>query len=55
VALYASSWAFGQASGVAVMAAVVAAAGYAPAIIISGIGFGLLGVWLRYNMHRLKP
>ena len=55
VALYASSWAFGQASGVAVMAAVVAAAGYAPAIIVSGVGFGLLGVWLRYNMHRLKP
>lgn len=55
VALYASSWAFGQASGVAVMGAAVAAAGYAPAIIASGIGFGLLGVWLRYNMHRLKP
>jgi predicted MFS family arabinose efflux permease len=55
VALYASAWAFGQASGVAAMGALVAAAGYAPAIIASGIGFGLLGSWLRFNMHRLKP
>jgi predicted MFS family arabinose efflux permease len=55
VALYASAWALGQASGVAAIGAVVAAAGYAPAIIASGIGFGLLGLWLRSNMHRLKP
>ena len=55
VALYASAWALGQASGVAAMAALVAAAGYAPAIAASGIGFGLLGLWLRSNMHRLKP
>jgi hypothetical protein len=55
VALYASAWALGQASGVAAMGALVAAAGYAPAIAASGIGFGLLGLWLRSNMHRLKP
>ncbi len=55
VALYASGWAFGQASGVAAMAALVAVAGYAPAIVASGVGFGLLGLWLRFNMHRLKP
>lgn len=55
VALYASAWALGQAGGVAAMGAVVAAAGYAPAIVASGIGFGVLGLWLRSNMHRLKP
>jgi hypothetical protein len=37
------------------MGALVAAAGYASAILASGVGFGLLGLWLRYNMHRLKP
>lgn len=55
VALYASAWALGQAGGVAAMGAVVAAAGYVPAILASGIGFGALGLWLRSNMHRLKP
>lgn len=54
VALYASAWALGQAGGVAAMGLAVAAAGYAPAIVASGIGFGLLGLWLRSNMHRLK-
>jgi predicted MFS family arabinose efflux permease len=55
VALYASAWALGQAAGVAAMGAVVASAGYVPAVVASGIGFGALGLWLRYNMHRLKP
>jgi predicted MFS family arabinose efflux permease len=55
VALYASSWALGQAGGVAAMGLAVAAVGYAPAIVASGIGFGLLGMWLRSNLHRLKP
>lgn len=54
VALYASAWALGQAGGVAAMGLAVAAAGYAPAIVASGIGFGVLGLWLRSNMHRLK-
>jgi YNFM family putative membrane transporter len=55
VALYASAWALGQAAGVAAMGVVVAAAGYASAIVASGVGFGLLGWWLRSNMRRLKP
>ena len=55
VALYASAWALGQAGGVAAMGLAVAAVGYAPAIVASGIGFGLLGIWLRSNLHRLKP
>lgn len=35
--------------------ALVAAAGHAPAIMVCGLGFALLGLWLRYNMPRLKP
>jgi YNFM family putative membrane transporter len=55
VALYATGWALGQALGVGAIGLAVAAAGYAPAIIACGIGFGLLGFWLRANLHRLKP
>jgi predicted MFS family arabinose efflux permease len=55
VALYASAWALGQAGGVAAVGAGVAAAGYAPAILVSGFGFGAFGLWLRANLHRLRP
>jgi predicted MFS family arabinose efflux permease len=55
VALYATGWALGQALGVAAIGLAVAAAGYAPAIAACGIGFGVLGLWLRVNLHRLKP
>lgn len=55
VAAYASSWALGQATGVAAMGALIAVAGYAPAILVCAAGCGLLGLWLRANMHRLKP
>jgi MFS transporter, YNFM family, putative membrane transport protein len=55
VALYATSWALGQALGVGAIGLAVAAAGYAPAIMACGVGFALLGLWLRGNMDRLKP
>ena len=55
VALYATGWALGQALGVGAMGLAVAAVGYAPAIMACGVGFGLLGLWLRANLHRLKP
>ena len=55
VALYATGWALGQALGVGAIGLAVAAVGYAPAIMACGIGFGLLGLWLRVNLHRLKP
>ena len=55
VALYATGWALGQALGVGAMGLAVAAVGYAPAIMACGSGFGLLGLWLRANLHRLKP
>ena len=55
VALYASAWASGQATGVAAMGIAVAYAGYEPAIAAFGIAFGVLGLWLRTNLGRLKP
>ena len=55
VALYASAWAAGQALGVAAMGVAVAFFGYAPAIVVFGLGFGLLGIWLSFNLRRLHP
>jgi MFS transporter, YNFM family, putative membrane transport protein len=55
VALYASGWALGQAAGVAAIGLAVAALGYEPAIMASGLAFGAVGLWLRYNLHRLRP
>lgn len=54
VALYATGFALGQALGVAAVGLAVAAVGYAPAIMACGVGFGLLGVWLRANMERFR-
>lgn len=55
VALYATGWALGQALGVGAMGLAVAAAGYAPAIMATGLGFAALGLWLRFNLWRLEP
>jgi MFS transporter, YNFM family, putative membrane transport protein len=55
VALYASAWGAGQALGAAAAGVAVLAAGYAPTIAAFGIGFALLGLWLRYNLARLDP
>ena len=54
VSIYASSWALGQAIGVAVMGFAVGIAGYPPSIIAFGLGFAALGLWLRGNLHRLS-
>ena len=53
IALYASAWAVGQASGVAALGVAVALVGYAAAILAAAIGFALLGFWLRFNLSRL--
>ena len=53
LALFASAWAVGQASGVAAVGVAVAYLGYASAILSAAIGFTLLGFWLRANMERL--
>jgi predicted MFS family arabinose efflux permease len=55
IALYASAWALGQASGVAVMGFAVTLVGYGPAILAAAIGFALVGLWLRFNLQRLQP
>jgi len=54
LALYASAWATGQAGGVAAMGWAVSALAYAPMIAAFGLGFGLLGLWLRSNLWRLR-
>jgi predicted MFS family arabinose efflux permease len=55
IALYASAWAVGQALGAAAGGTAVAWIGYAPALAGFGVGFVLLGVWLRFNLWRLQP
>jgi predicted MFS family arabinose efflux permease len=55
LALYASAWAIGQASGVAAMGLAVAYTGYVTGILGAALGFALLGLWLRYNLARLRP
>ena len=55
VALYASAWGAGQAFGVGAMGLAVAFFSYALMIALFGLGFGLLGLWLRFNLWRLRP
>jgi len=55
VAMYASAWALGQASGVAAVGLAVRWAGYAEMICAFGLGFCMLGLWLRTNLWRLRP
>jgi predicted MFS family arabinose efflux permease len=53
VSLFGVSWSVGQSMGVAAFGAGISLAGIAPMIAVFGIGFGLLGLWMRLNMHRL--
>ena len=55
IALYASAWGAGQALGAAAAGAAVVFIGYVPTIAGFGLGFALLGLWLRYNLRRLRP
>ena len=55
VAMYASAWALGQASGVAAVGIAVRWFGYAEMICAFGLGFCALGLWLRGNLWRLRP
>lgn len=55
MALYACTWATGQATGVAAMGLLVSLFDYAAAIAAFGVGWGLLGLWLRGNLARFKP
>ena len=53
LALYSSSWALGQAMGVAAMGLAVSLVGFEPGIIVFGAGFFVLALWLRANLDRL--
>jgi MFS transporter, YNFM family, putative membrane transport protein len=53
VAMYSSAWALGQAAGAAGMGFSVGLAGYAPSIAAFGVGYLLLGLWLRRNLEKL--
>lgn len=53
LALYSSGWALGQAAGAAAMGLAVSGFGYRPAIIAFGVGYLVLGVWMRRNLHKL--
>jgi YNFM family putative membrane transporter len=53
LALFSMMWAAGQAVGVSLMGAGVSMVGYGPMLAGFGIGFALLGVALRRELHRL--
>ena len=55
LALYACAWGGGQALGAAAMGAAVAFFGYSPMIVAFGVGYAVLGLWLRGNLWRLQP
>lgn len=54
IALYACAWGAGQALGVGAMGVAVAFLDYVPAIVAFGLGYGVLGLWLRANLTRLR-
>jgi hypothetical protein len=53
LALYSSGWAMGQALGVAAMGLAIGLADYGPAIIAFGVGYLVLGWWMRGNLSKL--
>jgi YNFM family putative membrane transporter len=53
LSLYSSTWALGQAAGVAAMGLAVGFFDYTPAIIAFGAGYLALGLWLRSNLGKL--
>jgi predicted MFS family arabinose efflux permease len=55
VAIYASAFGFGQAAGAAAMGLAVSFFDLAPMIVLFGLGFLALGLWLRANLWRLRP
>ena len=53
VSLFGISWTMGQGLGVAVMGAGVSAFGFTPMMAAYGLGLVALGLWMRFNFHRL--
>ncbi len=54
VAIYASSWALGQAIGVAAMSVLVGFFGFTASILAFAVAFAGLGLWMRGNLERLS-
>jgi len=54
LSVYASAWSLGQAAGVAAMSGGLTAAGYPFMFVVFALGFGALGLWLRWNLWRLS-
>ena len=54
VSSYSGFWSLGQAVGVAAMGLAIEFIDYTPSIIGFGLGFLLLGLWMRGNLHRLS-
>jgi len=48
-----TGWSIGQSLGVALMGLGISAFGFAPMIAACGLGFAMLGVWIRFNYQRL--
>ncbi len=53
MSVFGVSWTIGQSVGVALMGAAISAFAIAPMIAVFGIGFAALGVWMRFNLHKL--
>jgi MFS transporter, YNFM family, putative membrane transport protein len=53
LSLYSSTWALGQAAGVATMGLAIGLFDYTPSIIAFGCGYLVLGIWLRANLDKL--
>ena len=53
MSIFGIAWTIGQSLGVALMGAGIAAFGFASMIAALGVGFAMLGVWMRFNLQRL--
>ena len=53
VAMYSSAWALGQAAGAAGMGFSVGLFDYSPSIVAFGVGYLVLGLWLKRNLDKL--
>ena len=53
ISLFAFFWAVGQSIGIGVTGLGVAALGFQTMMVLFGLGFAVLGVFLRVNLHRL--
>jgi predicted MFS family arabinose efflux permease len=53
LAIYSAAWALGQAAGVAAMGLFVGLFDYRLPIIAFGVGYLVLGLWMRKNLDKL--